>query len=181
MTISSRRLILICTLHQVIPNICTKFQNPKHSSSWVILDTNFPVYYIEMRDEKKGKMKNRSIKYISASWFSVPKYTWPLWKCRRNLTTLAFIEAEKSVTENLIGGNEKWTNKENGKNRRQIFFYTIQRNQPSIYTKFQRPRCSSYWEILDTKFIMYYNGVRDGKFEKESKLNPSIFVFFPTI
>ena len=34
--ISRRRLILFYTIQQVIPNICTKFQNPRHSSSWEI-------------------------------------------------------------------------------------------------------------------------------------------------
>ena len=35
----------------------------------------------------------------------------------RNLKTLALIEAKKSVTENLIGEKEKWTNKGNGKHQ----------------------------------------------------------------
>ena len=35
--------------------------------------------------------------------------------CIRNLKTLALIEAEKSVTENLISEKEKWTNKGNDK------------------------------------------------------------------
>ena len=34
----SRRLILFYTIQQFIPNICTKFQNPKCSSSWEIFD-----------------------------------------------------------------------------------------------------------------------------------------------
>ena len=33
-----RRLILSYTIQQVIPNICTKFQNLKFSSSWEIFD-----------------------------------------------------------------------------------------------------------------------------------------------
>ena len=37
--ISRRRLILSYTIQQVIPNICTKFQNPRFSSSWEIFDT----------------------------------------------------------------------------------------------------------------------------------------------
>ena len=39
---------------------------------------------------------------------------WPLSRCTRNLKTLALIEAEKSVIENLTGEKEKWTNKGNG-------------------------------------------------------------------
>ena len=36
--ISRRRLILSYTIQQVIPNFCTKFQNPRFSSSWEIFD-----------------------------------------------------------------------------------------------------------------------------------------------
>ena len=36
--ISRRTLILSYTIQQVIPNICTKFQNPRFSSSWEIFD-----------------------------------------------------------------------------------------------------------------------------------------------
>ena len=36
--INRRRLILSYTIQQVIPNICTKFQNPRHSSSREIFD-----------------------------------------------------------------------------------------------------------------------------------------------
>ena len=48
--IGSSMLILCYTIQQVIPNICTKFQNPRHSSSWEIFGTNFPMYYIGVRD-----------------------------------------------------------------------------------------------------------------------------------
>ena len=36
--ISRRRLILSYTIQQIIPNICTKFQNPRFNSSWEIFD-----------------------------------------------------------------------------------------------------------------------------------------------
>ena len=36
--ISRRRLILSYTIQQVIPNICTKFQNPRFNNSWEIFD-----------------------------------------------------------------------------------------------------------------------------------------------
>ena len=42
--ISRRRLILYYTTQQVIPNICTKFQNPRFSSSWEILLMKKNVY-----------------------------------------------------------------------------------------------------------------------------------------
>ena len=53
--IRSSMLILFYTIQQVIPNICTKFQNPRRRE---IFDTNFPMYYIGVRDgkgEKGGK------------------------------------------------------------------------------------------------------------------------------
>ena len=54
------------TMQQVIPNICTKFQNPRHSSSLEIFDTNFPMYYIGVRDGKRRQ------KLITASCFFPP-------------------------------------------------------------------------------------------------------------
>ena len=39
--ISRRRLILSYTTQQVIPNSCTKFQNPRFGSSWEIFDEKF--------------------------------------------------------------------------------------------------------------------------------------------
>ena len=65
----------------------------------------------------------------------------------------------------------------------QILFYTIQ-FIPNICTQFQNPRRSSFWEIFDTNFPMYYIGVRDGKkqkWKKMVKINLSILVFCPTI
>ena len=46
-------LILFYTVQQVIPNICTKFQNPRRSSSWEIFDT---MYYMGGEMEKWKKM-----------------------------------------------------------------------------------------------------------------------------
>ena len=56
----SSMLILFYTIQQVIPNTCTEFQNPRHSSSWEIFDTNFPMYYTGMRDGKKEKWKKKA-------------------------------------------------------------------------------------------------------------------------
>ena len=65
-----------------------------------------------------------------------------------------------------------------------ILSYTMQLVIPNICTKFKNPRCSCFWEIFDTNFLMYYIGVRDGKkqkWEKKAKINLSILIFFPTI
>ena len=112
--ISSSMLILFYTIQQVIPNICTKFQNPRCSCSWEIFYTNFLMHYIGVRDGKKENGKRRQ-KLISASWFSFPQYTWPCSRFIQNLKTLVLIEAMNSVTESFIGEKEKWTNKGNDK------------------------------------------------------------------
>ena len=58
--IRSSMLIPFYAIQQVIPNICTKFQNPRRSSSWEIFDTNFPMYYTGVRDWKKEKWKKKT-------------------------------------------------------------------------------------------------------------------------
>ena len=72
-------------LHKVIPNICTKFQNPRCSCSWEIFDTNFPMYYIGVRDgkkEKEGKNKSQHLDFLS---HNIPDHSqgvckiWRLW------------------------------------------------------------------------------------------------------
>ena len=74
------------------------------------------MYYIGMRDGKKEKWKKMVKINLSILVFCPTIYlAWPLSMCIRNLKTLALIEAEKSVIENLIGEKEKWTNKGNGK------------------------------------------------------------------
>ena len=110
----SSMLILFHTIQQVIPNICTKFQNPRCSCSWEIFDTNFPMYYIGVRDGKKKKKGKGRQKLITASWF-FSHNTWPCSRRIQNLKTLALIEAVKSVTEIVIEEKEKWTNKGNYK------------------------------------------------------------------
>ena len=61
----------------VIPNICTKYQNPRRSSSWEIFDTNFPMYYIGVKDRKKEKWKKKA-KINLSILVSFPQYTSPL-------------------------------------------------------------------------------------------------------
>ena len=52
--VSSRRLILSYTMQQVVPNICTKFQNPRCSCSW----ENFVPYVLHWSERwKKEKME----------------------------------------------------------------------------------------------------------------------------
>ena len=77
--ISRRRLILFYTIQQVIPKICTKFQNPRRISSWEIFDerrkslhthtytitektkTIYPLYTSYARGIIKRKISRRNL------------------------------------------------------------------------------------------------------------------------
>ena len=53
--ISHMWLILYHTAQPVMPDICTKFQNPRSSSSREIFDEKFHINYIGVRDRKGEK------------------------------------------------------------------------------------------------------------------------------
>ena len=146
--VSSRRLILSYTIQQVIPNICTKFQNPRCNCSWEIFDTNFPYVLHWSERWKNGKWRQ---KLISASWFSFPQYTWPLSRCIKHLKTLALIEANNLWQKFSLKRKKTGQIKEMISRRRLILSYTIQEVIPNICTGFQNPRFSSSWEIFDEK------------------------------
>ena len=63
------------------------------------------MHYTGVRDGNKAKINLSILVFF-------PTIYWSLSGCIQNLT-LAFIEAEKFVTEIFIGGTEKWTNKGN--------------------------------------------------------------------
>ena len=90
--------------------------------------------------------------------------------CIQNLKTLALIEAEIYVTENLLGEKEKWTNKGNDSSML-ILFYTTQHNKsfPTFVPNFKILGTVVPEKSFDTNFLMYYIGVSDGKMEKEGK------------
>ena len=48
--ISHMWLILLYTVQPVIPDVCTKFQNPRSSSPGEIFDENFHIHYLGVRD-----------------------------------------------------------------------------------------------------------------------------------
>ena len=153
-------------IQQVIPNICTKFQNPWHSSSWEIFDTHFTMYYIGVRE---GKMEKRRQKLIIASCFFSNNILGPsqgVYKIWR----LAVI-AENSVTKRFIGEKEKWTNKRNDKQwHDDSLLHNTTNHTQHLY------------QI--SNFPMYYMGVRNGKKEKWKKIvkiNLSILVLCPTM
>ena len=62
-----------------------------------------------------------------------------------------------------------------------VFIYTIHFAYLKVYTKFHNPNSSSCWENSDKNFHMCYEGVTEGKIEKEGKMSFSIFIFIYTI
>ena len=103
-----------------------------------MLVTNFPTYYIGVRDGKKEKEGRINLSFVFCHTIYLA-----LSMCIQNLKTLALTEAKKYVTENLLGEKEKWTNKGNNNSSTLILFYPIQQVIPNICTKFQNPRHSS--------------------------------------
>ena len=55
--VSKRNLVLSHIKQQMIHNTCTKLQNLMCNSSREIFVTNFPTYYIGVRDGKKGERR----------------------------------------------------------------------------------------------------------------------------
>ena len=53
--ISNMWLNYLYTVHLVISDVCTNFQNSKSSSFREIFDENFHIHYIGVRDRKKKK------------------------------------------------------------------------------------------------------------------------------
>ena len=82
-----------------------------------------------------------------------------------NLKTLALIEAEKSVTKNLIGVKDKW----NGKHEEDDSLLHNTTSHTQHLYQISKSWAKSSWEIFATNFPMYNIGVRDGKMEKEGK------------
>ena len=61
------------------------------------------------------EIRKKKAKYISAIFFSVPRYTWPLSMCIQNLKILSLTEAVKFMTDSLPGKKEKLSNIGNDK------------------------------------------------------------------
>ena len=70
------------------------------------------------------------------------QHTWPLSRCIANLKTLAHIEAEKSVTEILIGEKENGTNNGYDKQEEADSLLRNSTSHTQHCIKFQNPRCS---------------------------------------
>ena len=109
--IISRRLILFYTIQQVIPNICTKCQNPRRSRCWEIFNTNFPMYYIRVRDRKNGKKdgKNKSqhLGFLFQNILGHSQSVYKIWTGSHRSWEI--------YNRKFDGQKEKWTNHGNGK------------------------------------------------------------------
>ena len=93
---NTRMLILSYTIQMVVPNVNTKFWNPRCSSSWEIFETNVPVHCTGVKDGKKGKKVKRSHKKFQHCDF-LWQYTSIVCRCIQNLKTLALLGVEKYV------------------------------------------------------------------------------------
>ena len=100
----------------------------------------------------------------------------------QNLKTLASTGAEKSVAENFVGEKEEikgwisivWL----------VLCYTVKLVIPHLCTKFHNPMSSSCCEIFDERCPYALHRSERWKkrqFEKDSKRNISILIFFYTI
>ena len=146
---SRRKLILSYTIQQVLPNIYTKFQNPRQNSSWEIFDTNVPMYYIGVRDGKKEKMKKKTKMNLSILVFFPTIYLAPL----KVYTKFEDSGCHRSwkIYDRKLERKKKGQIKGMISRRKLILSYTIQQVIPNICSKFQNRRCSSSWEIFDEK------------------------------
>ena len=107
--ISSSRLILFYTIQQVIPNICTKFQNPRRSSSWEIVWHKFPyVLHWSERWKKKVKINHRILVFFLTLYLA-PLKVYTKFEDSGCNTSWEFCD------EMFIGEKDKWTNKGNDK------------------------------------------------------------------
>ena len=75
------------------------------------------MYYIGVRDGKKEKWKKMVKINLNILVFCLTIYLATLNVYKKFDDSLALIEAEKSVTQNLIAEKEKWTNNGNGKDQ----------------------------------------------------------------
>ena len=103
------------TIQKDIPNICIKFQTPRHKfpeKFWT------QIFFCITLEREMNKVKKEGKTNLTTLFFflSFPQYIWPLSRCIRNMKTQAVIGAE-SLTEDLIGEKEKCTN--NGKDKQE--------------------------------------------------------------
>ena len=66
--ISPMWLILYYTVQAIIPDVCTKFQNPRSSSSREIFDENLHIQYLgeieKRKNKKEGESKSQHLEFV---------------------------------------------------------------------------------------------------------------------
>ena len=65
--------------------------------------------------------------------------------------------------------------------RKLILSYTIQQVIPNICTKFQSPRCSSFWEIFDKKKSLHIHTHKQTLLRKRQKLYAPDILCIPVV
>ena len=144
--VSIRRLILSYTMQQVIPKICycsTKFPNPRCRCSLEIFDTNFPMYYIGVRDGIMQKWKKKARINLSI-WIFFPTIYLAALNVSTKFEDFGSHRSGKTLLQKFL--LERMKNKQMKgmiSGRRLILSYTIQNIRPNICTKFQNPRFGS--------------------------------------
>ena len=84
--LSNMRLILSYTVQLVIPNVCTKFDNPKSSSCYEIFDDGRCTYALHRRDgkietfEKEGKINISN--FLLHNILGHPQDVYKVWRPR---------------------------------------------------------------------------------------------------
>ena len=140
-------LIFIYTIHFAYLKVYTKFHNPKSSSCWENSDEKCP-YVLYRSDRRKNWKRQNELKH---PYFHLHNTLRLPEDRKQHLKTLAPVGAEKSVTKIFIGEKEKWTSKGTDMQYVTVFCYTIQVITIKLCIKFQNPKSSSCWEILDRK------------------------------
>ena len=168
---------------EVIPNICTKFQNPRRSS-WEIFDTNFPMYYIGVRDWKKEKWKEKVKINLSILIFYLTIYLATL-KVHKKFEDSGSHRSREICNRKFDWREEKWTNKGNSKHQvaDSLLHNTTSHTQHLYQTSKSEVQLFLSEKSL-TQISLYitfeWEMEKKEKWKKKAK-NLSILIFFPTI
>ena len=111
-------------------------------------------FFIQSMERKKtGQIQGR---IRGEGWFTIPRYTTSLSTCIPNMTTLACIVSQKSLTKNFIiqSMERKKIGQIQGRisRRRPVRNPTIHYIIINLHTKYDYPSLHSFTEIFDEKF-----------------------------
>ena len=158
--ISRRRLVCNPTIHYIIINLHTKYDNSSLHSFTEIFDKNFSIQSMERK--KIGQIQGR---IRGEGWFTIPRYITSLSTCIPNMTTLACTVSQKSLTKNFIiqSMERKKIGQIQGRisRRRLVCNPTIHYISINLHTKYDYPSLHSFTEIFDEKFHHSKYGKRE--------------------